>query len=99
MRVRLSLAESADRTLIRNAASIDGAVIMDGSGQILDAACLVSVPPRERFEQLGLDPAANLAGARSTAARTLSLFGIAIKVSQDGLISVFVGGELKLEVG
>lgn len=72
---------------------------MDDRGLILDAACLVSARPRERLKELGLEPPANLAGARSTAARSLSLFGVAIKISQDGPISVLVGGELRLQVG
>lgn len=97
--IGLSLADEDDRTLIRNAAAIDGAVIMDEGGTILDAACMVSAPSRERLGELGLPLPGNLPGARSTAAQMLSLFGVALKISDDGPISVFVGGRLKLEVG
>jgi hypothetical protein len=38
-------------------------------------------------------------GARSTAARNCSVYGVAIKVSHDGPISIFEGGRLKLELG
>ena len=57
----VSLMDPEDRTLIRSAAAIDGAVIMDEEGRILDAACMVSAPSRELLGQLGLEPPDNLA--------------------------------------
>lgn len=64
-------------------ASIDGALILDSGGNILNAGVIVRVPE----EHTGAGE-----GARSAAASFSSLSGIAIKISHDGPISVYESG-------
>jgi hypothetical protein len=66
-------------------ASIDGCVVLDSSGTFLNAGVILNVP--HEHTKAG-------EGARTAAASYASTFGIAIKVSQDGPISVFEGGQL-----
>lgn len=85
--------------LVRDASTIDGAVLLAGDGRVLDAACMAVDLSAERRHELGLAAWPSLPGARSTAARSISGYGASVKVSEDGPISVYVGGVLRLEVG
>ena len=66
-------------------AAIDGATILTRSGQIVEAGSILAIP----------ESSASLAeGARTAAAVHASKFGLAIKVSSDGPISMYVKGKL-----
>jgi hypothetical protein len=68
-------------------------------GHVMDAACMVGEPDSHALavaEQAGLK---RFEGARTTAAWNASVFGGAIKVSEDGLISLFVRGKLVGSMG
>ena len=71
-----------------NAAALDGAVVVDGKGKIREIGCIF---PTGRARIVG-------EGARTRAAAFASKSGIALKVSQDGEISVFKSGKSLLNV-
>lgn len=95
----LDILEPAHAALLRSAASVDGAMVFTSQGKVADGACMVVGPPPERIQALNLKHLKSYPGARSTAARNCSVYGVAIKVSHDGPISIFEGGRLKLELG
>lgn len=95
----LDAIDPAHRSLVRNAAMIDGAVFLDSRGIVLDAACIAVEPTQARREALGVTRWPSHAGARTTAARNISVHGVAIKVSEDGPISVFLKGAMIIEIG
>lgn len=66
-------------------ASMDGCMVLNSAGFIERAGVILNVPPEHT--SVG-------EGARTAAASYGSTFGIAIKVSQDGPISVFESGKL-----
>jgi len=66
------------RGFFQRLCAIDGAVILSNDATVVDAGVIVNIPPGAPAE-----------GARSTAARAVSAFGIAIKVSHDGPIAVY----------
>lgn len=76
------LAATPEDLLLRLAA-IDGAVIIGGDGCIYNAGVILKVPSV---------PGGAGEGARSAAASFASTFGLAVKVSHDGPITVFVNG-------
>ena len=71
-------------------ASIDGAVIIDTNGIVKNAGVILEVP--EEFTDSGQ-------GARTAAASFASSFGVAIKVSHDGPVSVYQNGAEIRKVG
>lgn len=75
----------ADFPLILRMASLDGCVIVDSTGAIRNAGVILNLP--------GAHTAAG-EGARSAAASYASTHGLAIKISQDGPISVYEKGVL-----
>ena len=95
----LNVADPAHQSVIRSAAMIDGAVSLDRHGVVLDPACIAIEPTQLRREELGVTKWPSNPGARTTAARNISVHGIAIKVSEDGPISVFIHGVLVAEIG
>jgi DNA integrity scanning protein DisA with diadenylate cyclase activity len=94
----LEIANKSHRTIIRAAVSIDGATILSRSGQVLDAACMVGDPSPEDRHHVGQSGLRRFAGARSTAAWNSSIYGISVKVSEDGPITVFQNGNIVLEM-
>jgi len=66
-------------------AAIDGCILIDGQGAVVNAGVILNVPPQHTSAG---------EGARTAAASFASTYGIAVKVSQDGPISVFEGGKL-----
>ena len=68
--------------LVCNAAALDGAVVMDGNGIVRGIGCI--------FETRGVRTTAE--GARTRAAMFASKDGIALKLSQDGEMSLFSNG-------
>lgn len=71
--------------LVCNAAALDGAVVVDGSGIIRGIGCI--------FETKRVRTAAE--GARTRAALFASKGGVALKISQDGEMSIFSNGKNK----
>ena len=96
---KLQISNPAHQKLLRSAAGIDGAILFDKSGNVLDLACMISTPQPEELSRKGIQLSGGLVGARSTAARNCSVYGLAIKISDDGPISVFESGKLALELG
>jgi DisA bacterial checkpoint controller nucleotide-binding len=69
--------------LVCNAASLDGAIVIDGSGIVRGIGCI--------FETQGVQTTAE--GARTRAAMFASKDGVALKLSQDGEMSIFGNSE------
>jgi hypothetical protein len=65
--------------LVCNAAALDGAVVVDGNGIVRAIGCI--------FETQGVQTVAE--GARTRAAMFASKDGVALKLSQDGEMSIF----------
>jgi len=95
----LNINEINQRQIIAAAATADGAVIVDSEGIVLDAACMVGDPSLTDVEAVGQDQLQRMPGARSTAAWNASIYGIAIKVSEDGPITIYERGQLIGQVG
>ncbi|MFN3322725.1 MAG: hypothetical protein ACK5AZ_04445 [Bryobacteraceae bacterium] len=74
-----------DLPVILRLASLDGALIVDSHGLIRNAGVILRVP--------GAHTSAG-EGARSAAASYASTHGLAIKISQDGPISIYEDGNL-----
>lgn len=82
---------SLDAPVLEALASLDGALVVDGSGEILafgailrHGACPHDPPDFSR--------ATAVEGARTTAAVAASRFGPVLKISEDGVVSCFLGG-------
>lgn len=73
---------SVTRPFFERLCSIDGAVVVDCAGYLVDAGLIVKLPTVPATE-----------GARSSAALAASQYGLAIKVSHDGPITFFRGGQ------
>lgn len=69
-----------------NILSSDGTTVISRKGKIIETGAIIS--NRE------MDPAQGAGGARTAAAKAASRYGIAIKVSADGPVSVFMQDEL-----
>jgi DNA integrity scanning protein DisA with diadenylate cyclase activity len=69
--------------LVCNAASLDGAVVIDGSGIVRGIGCI--------FEPQGVHTPVE--GARARAAMFASKDGVALKLSQDGEMAIFSNSE------
>ena len=74
--------------LVCNAAALDGAVVIDGNGVVRGIGCI--------FESGRMRTAAE--GARTRAAVFASKDGVALKISQDGEISIFSNGKNKATI-
>lgn len=96
---RLNITDVAHQTILRNVAAIDGAVVVGRDGHVLDAACMVATPTVAELAAAGFSQPKTFAGARTTAAWNASLYGISVKVSEDGPITVFRAGKLVLSIG
>ncbi|MBI4749690.1 MAG: hypothetical protein HY774_14475 [Acidobacteria bacterium] len=96
----LSIHEWSSRQLITAAASVDGATILSKTGKLLDVGCLVSQPTTEKLKAVtGNTESKPFSGARSRAAWNASIFGIAVKISEDGPITIYHHGEQILCIG
>jgi DNA integrity scanning protein DisA with diadenylate cyclase activity len=60
---------------------------------------MIGQPTDTKLKQAGLAKLERFSGARSTAAWNASIYGIAIKVSEDGPISIFRQGKLIAQIG
>ncbi|MDQ7860351.1 diadenylate cyclase [Peribacillus frigoritolerans] len=75
--------KSCDPYLLELIASIDGAVLIDHSYNILSFGEMISSDETQEGKQYR--------GARTKAALSASRFGLGIKVSEDGDITIFQG--------
>jgi hypothetical protein len=89
----IDLGDRGRRQMVLAAAATDGAVVLGPDGRVLDVACMIAGDEREH------DSDGTLVGARSLAARRASRFGVAVKVSSDGPITVYAGGRKLAQVG
>lgn len=97
--VGLNIDEQNHRQIIVSAATADGALILDSEGTVVDAACMICDPMLSDVRASGHKKLKRMPGARSTAAWNASIYGIAIKVSEDGPITIFENGHLIGRVG
>ena len=88
----LSLAEIAalPRSVLAEMASLDGAVVLANTGRILSYGAVLE--PRKRRGILKAE------GSRTKAAIGASNYGLSLKVSSDGDITVYVGGKELIRV-
>jgi DNA integrity scanning protein DisA with diadenylate cyclase activity len=95
----LNVNDSDQRHVIKAAATADGALVIDREGEILDVACMIGDPSDLDLTNAGQTQLRRMSGARSTAAWNASIYGLAIKVSEDGPITVFENGSLTSQIG
>jgi hypothetical protein len=82
--IRGRSATDLDPAVVAGLARIDGATVMDPSGQLLAVgAILLHTEPPEPHSSLAVE------GARTTAAMAAGRFGAVLKVSEDGLITFY----------
>jgi len=75
-----------DPTVIESLAGIDGAVVVDRQGRLLTFGAILRIAPEV------LRVARAVEGARTLAALAASFHGPTIKVSEDGKLTMFLGG-------
>lgn len=90
----LDLSKATHQPILLAAAGIDGAMVFAKSGRLLDSACLIGDPDQAALARSGNAKLIRFPGARSTAAWNASVFGLSIKVSEDGPITVYKAGKL-----
>ena len=75
-----------DPSVVESLAGIDGAVVADRDGRLLTFGAILRIDPE------ALRVARAVEGARTLAAISASFHGPTLKVSEDGLITMFLGG-------
>ncbi|RZL33739.1 MAG: hypothetical protein EOP00_32545, partial [Pedobacter sp.] len=95
----LNITNHSEKQIITSASSIDGALVLDSLGNVLDVACMIAKANEDQMKKLGIENPSVFPGARTNAAWNASLFGIAIKVSADGQIIVFSEGKTVWAIG
>jgi hypothetical protein len=95
----LHLSERGHISMIKAAATVDGAVLIDKTGSIHDVACMIGDPSPSALAAIGLTDRARHPGARTTAAWNASVYGTSVKISEDGPITVFRNGVRILQTG
>lgn len=96
---KLKITDESHRRLVRSGAAIDGAIVLSKNGDVLDLACMIGEPEKSDYSAVGKVSLERFAGARSTAAWNASIYGVAIKISEDGPITIFRKGDLVLQFG
>ncbi len=89
----LDITRWEQRQVITAAASTDGATILSSTGRLVDIACMIKPATLERVSQFGFSQLRSFPGARSTAAWNASFFGVTVKVSEDGPVSIWKNGK------
>lgn len=95
----LDITDKIQRKIILSSAKIDGALVISSNGQTLDVSCMIGEPAQLKLDEMKIVKLERFSGARSTAAWNASIYGTAIKVSEDGPISIFRHGKLIAHVG
>ena len=75
-----------DPSVLEAIAGLDGAVVCDPDGRLLTFGAILRIDPE------ALRVARAVEGARTLAALSASFHGPTLKVSEDGLITMFLGG-------
>lgn len=75
--------QNIDRSLRQELLGIDGATVVDQDGNLIAVGSIVSVSPGSEE------------GGRSAATRELSKYGISLKISEDGKVSVYKDDQKK----
>jgi hypothetical protein len=96
---RLNLLRESHREIVKDIATIDGALLLSKTGKILDAGCMITDPKIIDVQAKGHRELRKFPGARSTAAWNSSIYGTSVKISEDGPIDVFRDGERLARVG
>lgn len=86
----LKITRWEQRQVIAASAATDGAVVLTRSGSLLDIACMIVTPKPERIRKVtGSEAPQTFGGSRSTAAWNASMYGLSLKVSEDGPITIY----------
>lgn len=75
-----------DDTVLEALAGIDGALVTDTDGRLLSIGAILRVAPDTVLNARAVE------GARTTAALAASFHGPTLKVSEDGFLTMFLGG-------
>lgn len=75
-----------DRKLRSELTAMDGACILDLNGNVISFGAII----RNEAESSG--------GARSAACKTLSKHGLAVKISTDGYVELYLNGSLTFSI-
>ncbi len=75
-----------DDAVLEALAGIDGAVVTDRSGRLLSFGAILRITPETTMAPRAVE------GARTTAALGASHYGPVLKVSEDGLLTMFLSG-------
>ena len=76
--------QSSPRTIVAELAALDGAVVLANTGQLLAYGAVLD--PRKKGRVRAAE------GSRTKAAIGASNYGLAVKISSDGDITVYAGG-------
>lgn len=95
----LNLLMWPQRQVVFAACKSDGALILTRQGAVADVACMIGDPSSEALKKAGFESIQRYAGARSTAAWNSSIYGTAIKISEDGPITMFRHGKVVASLG
>ncbi|MAX26300.1 MAG: hypothetical protein CMJ19_17545 [Phycisphaeraceae bacterium] len=95
----LCIHNDSHRRMLLAVSALDGALVISNEGNVFDAACMIGQPEQSRLDQIGLKKFKRFAGARTTAAWNASVYGTSIKISEDGLITLFRYGKIIGEMG
>jgi hypothetical protein len=94
-----NISRPAHRKILEAASRIDGAILFSNRGRILDVASMIGEPPEEAYQAVGFETLERFGGARSTAAWNASIYGLAIKVSDDGPVDAYEYGRRVFQSG
>ena len=78
-------------TVLENIARIDGAVVLCPDGTLKSFGAILHHPSDESITR-------TVEGGRTTAAIAASQYGVVLKISEDGLISMYRGGVCQWEL-
>lgn len=84
--------DDLDDTVLESLACVDGAVVFDATGRLLAFGAILRVSPETLMAARATE------GARTAAALTASYHGPVLKVSEDGFLTMYLGGRLVLEL-
>ena len=83
---KLNLLDESHQVILEKILASDGAMVIEKDGQILYESVFADMKESNVEKK-------KLVGSGETAARLLAKNGVAIKISQDGMIKVFAGDE------
>ena len=75
-----------DAAVLEALAGVDGAVVTDSDGRLLSFGAILRLAPEAAYAPRAVE------GARTTAALAASHHGPVLKISEDGLLTMFLGG-------